>query len=344
MAKGVEDTAFYRYTRLIGLNEVGGSPAQFGLDVDAFHATQERRMAVAAQGMTTLSTHDTKRGEDLRARLAVLAEMPDEWADAARLLQRLAPIPNKAFGYLLWQSLVATGLIERDRVHAFAEKSMREASDGTSWADPVASFEEAVHAAVDAAYDRPDVRDLVENFARRLDAAGWSNTLTQKLVQLTMPGVPDVYQGSEYFEGSLVDPDNRRPVDFARLKTAFEQILAPGAVGPDFDTPLAKLWVTHSALQARRDHPELFDDYRPLRLDGPLDRHLVAFDRGGAITAVTRLPVGLNSAGGWGQASLALPEGTYRNVLTDETYARDVALTDLFARYPVALLLAEIAA
>jgi (1->4)-alpha-D-glucan 1-alpha-D-glucosylmutase len=215
MAKGVEDTAFYRYTRLIGLNEVGADPGQFGLDVAAFHALMARRQEVAPWGMTTLSTHDTKRGEDLRARLAVLAELPDEWADTARQLHQLVPIPNKAFGYLLWQSFVATGLIERARMHAFAEKAMREASDGTSWADPVPAFEKAVHAAVDAAYERPEVRELVDSFARRIDPYGWSNALTQKLLQLTMPGVPDVYQGSELHEGSLVDPDNRRPADFA---------------------------------------------------------------------------------------------------------------------------------
>ncbi len=224
MAKGAEDTAFYRYARFIGLNEVGGDPGQFGLSVADFHEAQQRRMQKAPLGMTTLSTHDTKRGEDLRARLAGLAEMPEAWADTAQALLRLAPIPNCAFGYLLWQTFAATGLIERERVHAFAEKAMREAAQETSWAEPNDEFERAVHAAVDAAYDRPEVRSLIESVSRRLVPCGWSNSLLQKVVQLTMPGVPDVYQGSESFEGSLVDPDNRRPVDFHQLEAALDHL------------------------------------------------------------------------------------------------------------------------
>jgi (1->4)-alpha-D-glucan 1-alpha-D-glucosylmutase len=343
MAKGVEDTAFYRYTRFIALNEVGADPGQFGLDVPAFHAVTARRQEMAPWGMTTLSTHDTKRGEDLRARLAVLAELPHEWAETARRLEQLAPIPNPAFGYLLWQSFVATGLIERARVHAFAEKAMREASDGTSWADPVPAFEQAVHAAVDAAYDRPEVRELIDSFARRIGPYGWSNSLTQKLVQITMPGVPDVYQGSELGEASLVDPDNRRPVDFDGLEAALAGLDHPDHAGaePTADTaPTAKLWVTRQALHARRDHPEWFTTYRPLT-DRPMNTHLVAFDRGGAITVATRLPVGLERRGGWGEAGLPLPEGVYRDALSGTRHEGCVPLSELLARYPVALLLPE---
>jgi (1->4)-alpha-D-glucan 1-alpha-D-glucosylmutase len=294
--------------------------------------------------MTTLSTHDTKRGEDLRARLAALAELPNEWAETARQLLQLAPIPNRAFGYLLWQSFVATGLIERARVHAFAEKAMREASDGTSWADPVPSFEQAVHAAVDAAYDRPEVGAVIDSFARRIDPYGWSNSLTQKLVQITMPGVPDVYQGSELCEASLVDPDNRRPVDFDRLETLLDGLdpLDPlDGPEPTADaTPAGKLWVTRQALHARRDHPEWFTAYRPLT-GRPVDAHLVAFDRGGAITIATRLPVGLDRRGGWGEAGLPLPDGVYRDALTDTRHEGCVPLSALLARYPVALLVPE---
>jgi (1->4)-alpha-D-glucan 1-alpha-D-glucosylmutase len=344
MAKGVEDSAYYRYTRFIGLNEVGADPGRFGLDVPAFHAMTGRRQEVAPWGMTTLSTHDTKRGEDLRARLAVLAELPNEWAETARQLLQLAPIPNRSFGYLLWQSFVATGLIERERVHAFAEKAMREASDGTSWADPVPAFEQTVHAAVDAAYDRPEVRGLVDSFARRIDPYGSSNSLTQKLVQITMPGVPDVYQGSELCEASLVDPDNRRPVDFDRLETALGRLDHPRADPSADASPWAKLWVTRQALHTRRDHPEWFTDYRPLRgrpEGAHVDAHLVAFDRGGAITVATRLPVGLDRRGGWGEAALPLPDGLYRDALTGTRHDGCVPLSALLARYPVALLLPE---
>jgi (1->4)-alpha-D-glucan 1-alpha-D-glucosylmutase len=341
MAKGVEDTAFYRYSRLIGLNEVGGSPGQFGLRVADFHELQQRRARSAPSGMTALSTHDTKRGEDLRARLAVLAEMPEEWSDVARQLHDLVPMPSAAFGYLLWQSFVATGLIERERVHAYAEKAMREASEGTSWAEPNGAFEQAVHEAVDAAYDRPEVRALIESFARRLLPYGWSNSLFQKAVQLTMPGVPDVYQGSETFEGSLVDPDNRRPVDYLARSAALGDLERAGSGPPAPGSPVAKLWITRQALHARRDRPDLFSGYRPLLLPGPLREHLVAFDRGGAITLAVRLPVGLHRSGGWGLVRVALPEGTYTDAFTAARYRDSVGLAELFDHYPVALLLRD---
>jgi (1->4)-alpha-D-glucan 1-alpha-D-glucosylmutase len=274
----------------------------------------------------------------------VLAELPDEWADTARRLHQLVPVPNRAFGYLLWQSFVATGLIERGRVHAFAEKAMREASDGTTWADPVPAFEQAVHAAVDAAYDRPEVRALIDSFARRIDTYGWSNILSQKLLQLAMPGVPDVYQGSEWCQTSLVDPDNRRPVDFARLADALGGLDHPGGEPPARGTSSAKLWVTRQVLRARRNHPEWFAAYQPLTVgavDAAVDAHLVAFDRGGAIAVATRLPVGLERRGGWGEARLTLPEGAYRDALTETRHEGRVPLADLLARYPVALLLPE---
>jgi (1->4)-alpha-D-glucan 1-alpha-D-glucosylmutase len=250
-------------------------------------------------------------------------------------------LPNASFGYLLWQSLVATGLIDRERIHAYAEKAMREASEGTSWADPDQAFERAVHAAVDTAYDVAEVRELIEAFASRLDPYGWSNSLTQKLVQLTMPGVPDLYQGSELFNGSLVDPDNRRPVDFAQGVAALAA-LDDSCAGPAaYDTPLAKLWVTRQALQARRDVPHLFTGYRPLLAEGPTGEHLIAFDRGGAITLATRLPVGLERRGGWGGSKVSLPQGSYRDALTGTPYQGSIELEQLFGRYPVALLLAD---
>ena len=251
------------------------------------------------------------------------------------------PIPNAAFGYLLWQSFAATGLIERSRVHAFAEKAMREAAQETSWAEPNAQFERAVHDAVDAAYDRPEVRSLIESFSQRLLPHGWSNSLLQKVVQLTMPGVPDVYQGSESFEGSLVDPDNRRPVDFAQLAAALEELEQAGSGPPGFDSPSAKLWVTRHALHARRERPELFTGYTPLVLEGPLHQHLLAFDRGGAVTFATRLPVGLQRRGGWGDATVPLRPGAYTDVFTGAHYRDTVGLSQVFHRYPVALLLLE---
>ena len=215
MAKGVEDTAYYRYSRFIALNEVGGDPDQFGIPLQDFHALQASRLSRQPASMTGLSTHDTKRGEDVRARLAVLSEIPEAWARFAELFLSLTTIPNRLFGYFLAQTLVGTGPIERARMHAYAEKAMREASDGTTWTAPDAAYEAAVHEAVDAAYDDPRLRDAWHQLDVLITPPGWFNALGQKLVQLTMPGVPDVYEGTELWDDSLVDPDNRRPVDFA---------------------------------------------------------------------------------------------------------------------------------
>jgi (1->4)-alpha-D-glucan 1-alpha-D-glucosylmutase len=347
MAKGVEDTAYYRYTRFIGLNEVGGYPGTFGSSVAEFHTAQQHRAKASPEGMTTLSTHDTKRGEDIRARLAVLAEIPDEWGDTARRLMALGPVPNAAFGYLLWQTAVALPAEDpttRARLHAYAEKAMREAADGTGWIDQDEAFEAAVHATVDAAFDKPEIRELIASLSARIEPHGLVNSLSQKVIQLTMPGVPDVYQGSELWEDSLVDPDNRRPVDFGTRHATLTGLTAPTAVTapPALDgTGLAKLWVVSRALRARRDHPELFTGYTSLLADGPMREHLVAFDRGGAITLATRLPAGLAAAGGWGDTTLTLPPGQYRDAFTGSRHTGELLVADALGRYPVALLLAE---
>jgi (1->4)-alpha-D-glucan 1-alpha-D-glucosylmutase len=336
MAKGVEDTAYYRYSRFVALNEVGGDPGRFGCTVDEFHRAQAKRQEVAPTGMTTLSTHDTKRGEDLRARLAVLAEVPDEWRRCAMHLAELAPIPNPAFGYLLWQTFIATGLIERGRMHAYAEKAMREAGIDTGWIDPHQEFEQAVHRAVDTAYDDAEARHLITAFSERIRPFGWSNSLAQKLVQLTMPGVPDIYQGSELSEESLVDPDNRRPVDFGALAHALGSVTA-AALGPAAG-PEAKLWLTWRALAVRRG-TQRFTGYTPLTAAGHAADHLIAYDRGGAVTMATRLPVGLDRLGGWGGTQLALPDGDHIDVLTGRRFSGATAVADLLDAYPVALLI-----
>ncbi len=336
MAKGIEDTAYYRYARFIALNEVGGDPGEFGIGVSAFHGLQQTRQARQPESMTALSTHDTKRGEDVRARLAVLAEIGPQWSTFAEQFLAATTIPNRAFAYFLAQTLAGTGPIERDRMHAYAEKAIREANDGTSWTAPDEAFEAAVHGAVDLAYEDSELWAAWEVLNEQLTAPGWSNALGQKIVQLTMPGIPDVYQGTELWEDSLVDPDNRREVDYA-ARRALLAGLADG--GPEVDaTGAAKLWVTRQSLRARREHPELFTSYAALTATGPAADHLVAYDRGGAISLATRLPVGLAAAGGWRDTAVKLG-GSYRDVLTDTSYAGEVPVADVLARYPVALLL-----
>ena len=340
MAKGVEDTAYYRYTRFIGLNEVGGDPDTFGSSIAEFHAAQKRRQHETPEGMTTLSTHDTKRSEDIRARLAVLAEIPEEWAAAARQLLDLAPVDDRAFGYLLWQTLAATGFVERERIHNYAEKAMREAAHGTDWIDPDTAFESRVHAAVDAAYDEPAVRRVLADIDTLIAAPGRSNSLSQKLVQLTMPGVPDVYQGTELWDDSLVDPDNRRPVDFGNRATRLRTLSSPERSTQPLNEADAKLWVVAQALRARRDRPELFTGYEPILAQGQAADHLIGFDRRGAITLATRLPVALARTGGWASTFVRIPEREYVNVLTGVTVVGGrVSLAEMFAELPVALLL-----
>jgi (1->4)-alpha-D-glucan 1-alpha-D-glucosylmutase len=335
MAKGVEDTAYYRYSRFIALNEVGGDPGHFGISLQEFHALQVSRQSHQPASMTSLSTHDTKRGEDVRARLAVLSEIPEAWAGFAEPFLSSTTIPNRLFGYFLAQTLIGTGPIEPARMHAYAEKAMREASEDTTWTSPNPSFEAAVHAAVDAAYDDPRLRASWDQLDQLITAPGWSNSLGQKLIQLTMPGIPDVYQGTELWEDSLVDPDNRRPVDFAERMRLLE-VLAKHP--PDIDeTGAAKLWVTRQALRLRRSRPECFSGYRAIEASGPAQSHLIGFDRGGGITLATRLPAGLAAVGGWRHTTVEM-SAPHVDVLTGRRWHGTVAVADVLASYPVALL------
>ncbi|SER13836.1 malto-oligosyltrehalose synthase [Microlunatus flavus] len=335
MAKGVEDTAYYRYARFVALNEVGGNPDELGIPLARFHELQADRQEHQPDSMTALSTHDTKRGEDVRARLAVLAEVGDDWERFARRVLEVSTVPNEAFAYFMAQTLAGAGRVERERMHAYAEKAMREASDGTTWTEPDEAFEASVHALVDAAYDGP-LGDDWDALTAVLTAPGWSNALGQKLVQLTMPGVPDVYQGTEVWEDSLVDPDNRRPVDHVALRALLASVVAePPAVDA---SGAAKLWVVRQALRARAEHPELFRAYDPVAADGPAAAHLVGFDRGGAITLATRLPVTLAAEGGWRGTAITLQE-PHVDLLTGRQHQGTLDVGEVLDRYPVALLL-----
>jgi (1->4)-alpha-D-glucan 1-alpha-D-glucosylmutase len=337
MAKGVEDTAYYRWTRFVALNEVGGDPARFGTPPRAFHAAQAARERRWPAAMTTLATHDTKRGEDVRARLAVLSELPDEWAAAVRRWTAAAPVPDPATAHLLWQTIVGTWPIERERLHAYLEKAAREASTVTSWADPDEAFEAAMHAAVDAAYDDPVLRPDIDAFVARITPAGWSNSLGQKLLQLLVPGVPDVYQGTEVWDNSLVDPDNRRPVDFAARRDLLSRLDA-GWTPPVDANGAAKLLVVSRALRVRRTRR--LTGYQPVVAHGAAADHVIAFDRGGVIAVATRLPVRLGAAGGWSDTAVTLPPGQWTDVLTDRAFTEPL-VGDLLRTYPVALLVAR---
>ena len=337
LAKGVEDTAFYRYNRLLTLNEVGGDPARFGGTVEEWHRLQVHRQGALPRSMTTISTHDTKRSEDVRARIAVLAELPDDWGALAESLMTAAPIPDPSFAYLLWQTFIGAGFIDRARMHAYAEKAMREAGTATGWIDPNTAFEGTVHAAIDRAYDDDAMRTSLQAFIDRVTPYGWSNSLAQKLVQLTMPGIPDIYQGTVRWDDSLVDPDNRRPVDIDGTRAMLDELDASVDAPPIDDTGRAKVWVTSRTLRLRRDWPELFSRYEAVLAHGAAAEHAVAFDRGGAITVATRLPVRLERDGGW--RDTALPDlGAVTDVISGRRFGGAIELGDLLDAYPVALL------
>jgi (1->4)-alpha-D-glucan 1-alpha-D-glucosylmutase len=344
MAKGVEDTAFYRYTRLGSLTEVGADPAEFAVSVEEFHRRQQLRHATFPDAITSLSTHDTKRGEDVRARISVLAEIPHEWETALDALRDATQLGATQLGdgpleSLLWQAILGAWPASRERLHAYAEKAAREAGNSTSWNAPQQDFEDRMHALVDSAFDDPRVSELLGGLLERVTAAGWSNSLTAKLIQITAPGVPDIYQGSELWEQSLVDPDNRREVDFD-IRRLYLAAIDAGELPPVDDTGAAKLLVVSRALRVRRDLAGLFTRYLAVASVGAAADHVVAFDRGGAVTIGTRLPIGLAAkGGGWGDTIVVLPVRPMRDVLTGRDYdGGQLRLAELLDRYPVALL------
>ncbi|PSL37718.1 maltooligosyl trehalose synthase [Labedella gwakjiensis] len=353
MAKGVEDRSFYRWTRLTTLTEVGAEPDEFAVDVAEFHARQADRLENLPLSMTTLSTHDTKRSEDVRARISVLAEIPDEWTQALDALREAVGTSDGPFDNLLAQAIVGswptaavladeTALAEyRKRLHAYAEKASREAETSTAWTAADEEYEKTMHAFVDATLDDAGARGVVERIVERVLGAGRSNSLGVKLLQITGPGVPDVYQGSELWDLSLVDPDNRRPVDYAERRAILAAI-DDGEVPAIDDSGAAKLLVTASTLRLRRDRSDLFGSYTPLDVEGSAADHLVAVAYGdggsGAIALATRLPLGLAERGGWGDTTVTIPAGSYVDVLTGRGVDGIEEVAQLLDLLPVALL------
>ena len=338
MAKGVEDTAFYRWSRLVSLNEVGGDPVLFSVPPEEFHTYCGRTGRDRPATMTTLSTHDTKRQEDVRARLTALTEVPGEWAEAVGRWRSLAPESplEPDLDYLMWQTIAGAWPLSAQRLREYLTKAMREAKTRTSWTEPDTAYEAAVLAHADAVLADLTLTGDVTAFTERLAPYARVNSLGQKLVQLTMPGVPDVYQGCEFAGLSLVDPDNRRPVDFAARRDTLAALDA-GTVPADLDGE--KLLVTSRALRLRREHPDWFAGFHdPLDAEGPAAEHAVVYRRGAAIVVATRLPAGLERKGGWGDTHIPLPEGPWQDLLTGQSYGPDLALGGLLAMLPVALL------
>ena len=352
MAKGVEDTVFYNYNRLTALNEVGGDPGRFGLSIAQFHDECRVIQENWPRTMTTTTTHDTKRSEDVRARISLLAEIPEAWGEAVErwgagnARHKRDGWPDRNIEYLLYQTLVGAWPIDEARVNAYLLKAAREAKAITSWNDPKPEYEESLSRFVGALYADAQFMGSLEGFVRPLIAPGRVNSLAQVLIKLTAPGIPDIYQGNELWDLSLVDPDNRRPVDYdVRRRLLGElQNLSPEEILARSDEGLPKLWVTRQSLALRARRPECFGPeggYFPLIPGGTRGEHLIAFARGENCVAVApRFPLRLQ--GRWEDTTLDLPRGHWRNEFTGESVGegRNLAV-ELFRRFPVALLSRE---
>jgi (1->4)-alpha-D-glucan 1-alpha-D-glucosylmutase len=324
-AKGIEDTAFYRHLRLLALNEVGGDPARFGLSVDAFHAANAARAERFPRGLLVTQTHDTKRSGDARARIGALSTMAEEWAALAQGWVRESDAPDEHSAYLVLQTLVGVWPIEAERLEAYVEKALREAKLRTTWAEPDEAYEMAARRYARRLVETPP--DGFVAFAERVAVEGRRASLGQLLLKLTVPGVPDVYQGDELEALSLVDPDNRRPVDWQARRAALAR-LRGGEAPRDFGE--RKLDLIRRALALRARRPAAFEGaYEPVDA-GP---GVCAYLRGGEVLIV--VPVR-----DWQGARLAVP-GRWRSVLDD---GEPVDLTDgapvaqLTGGWPVALL------
>jgi len=389
-AKAVEDTAFYTYGRLVSLNEVGGSPGRFGAPPAEVHAVLAERGDRFPGSLNATSTHDTKRSEDVRVRIDALTELASDWRSAVVRWMRMnallrggdpeRPAPDRRDELFLYQTLVGAfpdeGLLSGTAAHAdftrrivgYMEKALREAKVHTSWTNPDEGYEAAVRGYVEGALASKPFLDELSALAGRVARAGRLSSLAQVLLKCAAPGVPDVYQGCELWDLSLVDPDNRRPVDFELRARSLEGIDAELAKGPAERAALAralsepsglasgraKLLLLRAALHLRKREPDLFreGDYRPLDADGPLADRLFAFSRAvpgrALVCAVPRLVLAALEAGGgrvrW-EGALALPPGLprrWRDAVTGATReGPHIPLSDLFADFPVALLVSE---
>jgi (1->4)-alpha-D-glucan 1-alpha-D-glucosylmutase len=389
-AKGLEDTTFYRFNRLLSLNEVGGEPDHFGTTAPAFHRANTERQARWPHAMLASSTHDTKLSEDVRARISVLSEMPARWGQALGSFAR-ATAPIKARGgnrldrnteYRFYQAVLGTIPFdaiehpERDlgeyvgRLAGYMEKATREAKQHTTWTERNEPYDAAVAQFVrEALAPNSALRQAMRPLARDVARHGMWNALSQTLLKLTSPGVPDIYQGNETWDFSMVDPDNRRPVDYAARRAMLADVRAGRGQGAAYARGLVehaedgriKLFVTHVALQARRAHPELFGAdaaYVPLEARGAHRDNVVAFARraGDAeiVTVAPRLPTQLAPGGhaprggAWADTTIALRPGRYRNLFTGEAVevrgagaTATLPLAHLAREFPMVLLVRE---
>jgi (1->4)-alpha-D-glucan 1-alpha-D-glucosylmutase len=348
MAKGVEDTLFYSYGRFAALNEVGSDPGRFGVSVQELHDAMAGRGREYPWSILATSTHDTKRSEDMRARLAVLSEVPERWIAAVRRWaglnerHRRGGMPERNMEYLLYQTLVGAWPMSVERAQRFMEKAAKEAKVHTSWINPDETYDRALAAFVEAALtDRAFVEDLVA-FVGTVIEPGRINSLTQTVLKLTCPGVPDLYQGTELWDLSLVDPDNRRPVDYAARRALLSSV-ADGRIEEIIaraDEGAPKIFLVQRLLRLRRERPELFAldaTYRALQVEGRKAEHVIAFARGEDLVVVApRLVLSLGD--GWGATMVELGPGGWQSIITGNIHEGRSAMGPLLTGFPVNVL------
>jgi (1->4)-alpha-D-glucan 1-alpha-D-glucosylmutase len=352
MAKGLEDTAFYRYARFLALNEVGGDPAHFSEPREELHSWLAQRQSDSPSSQNATSTHDTKRSEDVRARLLVLSELPTEWwRRMRRWRRRLTPAvartgglraPEPAMEYAVWQNLVGAWPISEERMVAYARKAARETKRHTSWQRPDEAYEQALAGYLAAIYADEELLGEVEGFVAMIADAGYRNSLGQLLLKALAPGVPDVYQGTELWDFSLVDPDNRRPVDFGCRQERLSSLASRSAeeLWESRADGTVKLHILTRLLDLRARRADALGPggvYRPLEADGRDEPRVIAFARGDTVVGV--LTRWWQRRGALRAAGLTLPEGEWTNVLTGSgPWSGHVPVANLIGPFPVAAL------
>ena len=353
MAKGVEDTAFYCYNRMVGLNEVGGAPDRDGVDAEEFHGYFIKMQDTHPLTMTTLSTHDTKRADDVRARLAVLTENANLWRSFLRKWSRANSSLNSSglldrnTEYFLYQTMIGAWPISCDRLTAYMEKAVREAKQQTSWTQQNKQFEDSLKLFIDGLYKSEEFLKGLEEIVNKIREAGRINSLAQTLLKCTAPGVPDTYQGGELWDLHLVDPDNRCPIDYearSALLAEIEAGLAPEDILKKMDTGAPKLWTLYAGLSLRKRSPEHFasrTEYTPLVMEGRKADYCIGYLRGGKVaTIVPRW--NLKLGGNWSGTTVNLPAGRWKNLLTgEEVSGAPIPMHIMLKRFPVALLVKE---
>jgi (1->4)-alpha-D-glucan 1-alpha-D-glucosylmutase len=351
MAKGVEDTTFYCFDRLVSCNEVGAQASLVGISADKFHEFCHYLSDSWPNNMLATSTHDNKRSEDVRTRISLLSEVPDRWSEALHAWSQLnAPAwknrtPDRHAEYLLYQTLIGAWPITEERCWQYMLKACREAKIRTSWHEPNAGYEENIRGFIQGVFQTPQFIESLEAFIQPLILPGRINSLAQTLVKMVVAGVPDFYQGTELWDLSLVDPDNRRPVDFEKreeLVRCAKELSAADSLA-DWETGLPKLWLISRVLRLRRERPDDFStrsEYQPLVAQGAHLGNLLAFRRGNDVIAVVpRFTLSVN--GDWGDTRLPLPRGDWRNYFTGTVMSGAVSPPELLGAFPVALLIRE---